>query len=91
MQLTKEQVTAGIAAGLALTDPNGDVKVPMKFCAGTLVLRELLLSLGSGNLALVPTVQQNPPPATPPHAPRKPPKKQQRKVKSPPKKPRKKK
>lgn len=66
MNLTKEQVQAGIAAGLALTDPDGDVQVPMKFCAGTLVLRELLLSLGSGNLALVPTMQQNaPPPAVP--------------------------
>ncbi len=73
MNLTKEQVTAGIAAGLALTDPDGDVQVPMKFCAGTLVLRELLLMLGSGQLALVPTVQPQTPPAAgadpkaPPH------------------------
>lgn len=69
MNLTKEQVTAGIAAGLALTDPASDVKVPMQFCAGTLVLRELLLSLGGGRLALVPTVQAQPP-AAPPNIPK---------------------
>ncbi len=84
MQLTKEQVTAGIAAGLALTDPASDVQVPMKFLAGTLVLRELLLMLGGGKLALVPTVQPQPAAGADPIAPVQQ-KKRQRKAKNPPK------
>jgi len=63
MQLTREQVTAGIAAGLALTNPEGDVQIPMKYCAGALVLREILINLGNGSLALIPAMQQKPPPA----------------------------
>lgn len=65
MNLTKEQVLAGIAAGLALTDPEGDARVPMKFCAGALILRELLIGLGNGSLALVPTMQMPPLPPKP--------------------------
>lgn len=58
MDLIKEQVQAGIAAGLALTDPESDIQVPMKHCAGALILRDLLISLGGGALALVPTMQR---------------------------------
>ncbi len=81
MQLTKEQVQAGIAAGLVMTDPNSDVSVPMKHCAGVLILRELLLSLGGGQLALVSALQQKLPPAKKP-----PRKKRKRTIKAPPKK-----
>ncbi len=66
MELTREQVNVGIAAGLALTNPEDDkLYVPVKHCAGTLVLRQLLLSLASGKLGLTSTMQEAPTPEPP--------------------------
>ena len=63
MELTREQVNVGIAAGLALTNPEDDkMYIPMKHCAGALVLRQLLMSLASGQLGLTATMQQGPAP-----------------------------
>ena len=76
MELTREQVNVGIAAGLALTNPEDDrLYVPMKHAAGSLVLRQLLMSLASGQIGLTATMQQGAPegekpPATPPKTPK---------------------
>ncbi len=72
MELTREQVNVGIAAGLALTNPEDDkLYVPVKHCAGTLVLRQLLLSLASGKIGLTATMQEGAkkPPVEPPVKP----------------------
>ena len=68
MELTREQVNVGIAAGLALTNPEDDkLYCPMKHCAGALVLRQLLMSLASGQIGLQSTMQQEAPqPPQPP-------------------------
>ncbi len=69
MDLTREQVNVGIAAGLALTNPEDErLYCPMKHLAGTLVLRQLLMSLASGRIGLTATMQEGAktPPATPP-------------------------
>ena len=74
MELTREQVNVGIAAGLALTNPEDDkLYVPMKHCAGALVLRQLLMSLASGQLGLTATMQQEAPAGEKPPVPPKPP------------------
>jgi len=66
MELTREQVNVGIAAGLALTNPEDDkLYCPMKHCAGALVLRQLLMSLASGQIGLQSTMQQEQPPQPP--------------------------
>ena len=79
MELTREQVNVGIAAGLALTNPDDDrLYVPMKHAAGSLVLRQLLMLLAGGQLGLTSTMQQEAPPGDgedlPPPTPPKPPK-----------------
>ena len=61
MELTREQVNVGISAGLALTNPDDDrLYVPMKHCAGALVLRQLLMSLANGQIGLQSTMQEAP-------------------------------
>ncbi len=72
MELTREQVNVGIAAGLALTNPEDErLYCPMKHLAGTLVLRQLLMSLASGQIGLTSAMQEGDktPPATPPATP----------------------
>ncbi len=76
MELTREQVNVGIAAGLALTNPDDErLYIPMKHCAGALVLRQILLSLAGGQLGLTATMQEGPAPEDedlPPEAPKPP-------------------
>lgn len=66
MNITKEQVEVGLAAGLALTDPESGINVPIKHAVngGISILRQLLIAIGSGQLALTPTMQEAP--KTPP-------------------------
>lgn len=61
---TSEQLTAAIAAGLALSNPESESVVPVKFAGGVLILHQLLLALGSGRLGIVPV--------TPPKDPKEP-------------------
>lgn len=63
MNMTKEQVQAAIGAGLAMTSPESDVPVPMKFASGAVILHQLLLALGSGQIQL--TNAEAPPEAEP--------------------------
>ncbi len=81
MNLTKQQVEVGIAAGLAITDPESGINVPMKHSVngGVSVLRQLLLAIGSGQLALTPTMQQDAPPSPPQTGKTTPPKKRDKK------------
>lgn len=71
MDYTKGQVQAAVAAGLAMTNPESQQPVPMCFAAGALILHQLLLSVGNGSLALVPTAPPKDPKA--PNPPAKPP------------------
>lgn len=52
MNMTKEQVNAGIAAGLALTNPESDTPIPMKHASGAVILHQLLLGIASGQVQL---------------------------------------
>ncbi len=52
MNMTKEQVQAGIAAGLALTGPESETSIPMKHASGAVILHQLLLAIGSGQVRL---------------------------------------
>lgn len=65
MQLTNEQVQVGVAAGLALTDPDGDGVVPMKHASGAIILRQLCLAVAQGQVGFAPLVQQEPPDGAP--------------------------
>jgi len=62
MQLTNEQVQVGVAAGLALTDPEGDGVVPMKHASGAIILRQLCLAVAQGQVGFASLVQQELPP-----------------------------
>lgn len=52
MNMTKEQVQAAIAAGLALTSPESETSIPMKHASGAVILHQLLLAIGSGQVRL---------------------------------------
>lgn len=52
MNMTNEQVQVALAAGLALTNPDGDTVVAMKYAAGATILHQLLLAIGSGQVQL---------------------------------------
>lgn len=69
MKLTKESVTAGIEAGLALTDPETDLlDVFRKQATGVIILRGLLEAIRTGQVALSSTVQEEKqPPADSPN------------------------
>ncbi|KKL16930.1 hypothetical protein LCGC14_2490660 [marine sediment metagenome] len=74
MNLTKEQVEIALAAGLSLTNPESDLlEVFRKHAAGVMILRQLLMGIGSGEIALSPATQLDPaaPPGTPPAQPNK--------------------
>ncbi|MCB7129679.1 MAG: hypothetical protein J3T61_09095 [Candidatus Brocadiales bacterium] len=61
MNFTKEQVEVGLAAGLALTNPESDLlEVFRKHAAGVMILRQLLMGIGSGEIALSSTTQPDP-------------------------------
>jgi hypothetical protein len=51
---TSAQLTAAIAAGLELSNPESDAVISVKFAGGVLILREILLSMASGKLGIVP-------------------------------------
>lgn len=83
MNMTKEQINAGVAAGLALTNPESDALVPMKHASGAVILHQLLLGIASGQVQLS-AVNPNagkPPPAPPLPQPKSPRKKTQQKKK----------
>ncbi len=52
MNMTKEQVQVAIAAGLALTNPESEAPIPMKHASGAVILHQLLLAIGSGQVRL---------------------------------------
>ncbi len=61
MNFTKEQVEVGLAAGLALTNPESDLlEVFRKHAAGVMILRQLLMGIGSGEIALSSGMQPDP-------------------------------
>ncbi len=85
MNLTKPQVEAAITAGLALTDPESETLVAMKYAPGLLILRGILQAIGSGALALQLVQGMAPESDTPPKPsdPKKPNGRKVRKVKPP--------
>jgi hypothetical protein len=51
--INKEQVFAAVNAGIALLDPEQEMlEVYRKHSGGLMVLRQLLLEIGNGNIAL---------------------------------------
>lgn len=51
--INKEQVYAAVSAGVALLDPEQEIlEVYRKHGGGLMVLRQLLLEIGNGNIAL---------------------------------------
>lgn len=71
--MDKQQIEIALAAGLALTDPNTDLlEVFRKHAMGVQLLRQLLIQIGSGQIALSATTVEDPtgapPDATPPAA-----------------------
>lgn len=69
MNLTKPQVEAAIAAGLAVTDPESETLIAMKYAPGLLVLRGLLQAIAQGSLALKAVEGMAPGAPPPPPAP----------------------
>lgn len=68
MNMTKEQVQAAIAAGLAITNPESEILLPMKHASGAVILHQLLLAIGSGQVQLN-SAEQPPAPGKPPGKP----------------------
>jgi len=71
---TSEQLAAAIAAGLALSNPESEQLLPVKLAAGVLILHQLMLSMGSGQIGIVPVKpKEDPkkpnPPGKPPGTP----------------------
>lgn len=70
MNFTKEQVEIALQAGLSLTNPESDLlEVFRKHAAGVMILRQLLMGIGSGEIALSPATQPDPDAALPPGPP----------------------
>ena len=70
MNISKEQVESALHAGMAMTDPGDDrVFVAMKHAGGALILRSIMAGLLQGELAIVPTMQEENPPAPPAEKP----------------------
>ena len=71
--MDKEQVQVALTAGLALTDPGTDLlDVFRKHAGGIMMLRQLLIGIGSGAVALSSAEVEDPdttPPADPPADP----------------------
>ena len=69
MNLTKEQVSAGVSAGLALTNPESELMIPVKHATGVLVLHQLLIGIASGKVRLEAASAEapEPPAAAPPN------------------------
>ena len=61
MNMTKEQVQVAIAAGLALTNPESEAPIPMKHASGAVILHQLLLAIGSGQVRLESATPDQPP------------------------------
>jgi len=68
MNLTKEQVQSALAAGLALTNTESETPVPMKHASGALILHQLLIAIGSGQVQLL-SQPAKPPSEDPPKDP----------------------
>ena len=58
MNMTKKQVQAAIAAGLSLTSPESESLVTMKHASGAVILHQLLLAIGSGQVRLESTAPE---------------------------------
>jgi len=67
MNMTKEQVQVAVGAGLALTNPESDLLIPVKHAGGVVILHQLLLGIGSGQLVITVAAQ---PEAPKPEAPK---------------------
>lgn len=60
--MNKEQIQLALAAGLALTDPGTDLlDVFRKHAGGIIMLRQLLIGIGSGQVTLATATQEEPP------------------------------
>lgn len=60
MNISKEQVELAIGAGLAVIGEKADTAIPAKYITGIQILRQLLILIGSGQVALSPTMKQAP-------------------------------
>lgn len=61
MNFTKQQVELSLNAGLALTNPESDLlEVFRKHAPGILMLRQLLIGIGQGEIALSPATAPDP-------------------------------
>jgi hypothetical protein len=70
MQMNREQATAAINAGLAVTDPESDLlDVFRKHASGIILLRGLLNALATGQIILSQPDAEEPPAPVPPPAP----------------------
>lgn len=64
--MNEPQIKVAVAAGLALTDPNTDLlDVFRKHATGVLMLRQLLIEIGSGTIAISTTMQPDATPQVP--------------------------
>ena len=71
MNMTKEQVALAVQSGMELLGPESEVQIPAKLGDGVFFLKQLLIGIGQGQIALSPAVQKEPPAGapTPPEAP----------------------
>ena len=64
--MNKQQVEIAVGTGLELLGDKSEVALPARMIDGAFLLKQLLMAIGSGQLALTPAVQQEPPRPTPP-------------------------
>lgn len=67
MNMTKEQIGAAVNAGLELLGPESEIKIPVKMNDSVFLLRQLLIFIAQGRVALTPVERAPSPPA--PEAP----------------------
>ncbi len=69
--MNKQQVETAVGAGLELLGDESEITIPTKLNDGIFFLKQLLMLIGSGQMALQPTVQTPPGglPDTPPKQP----------------------
>ena len=60
MNISKEQVALAVQSGLELLGPKSEFPVPARMNDGVFFLRQLLIGIGQGQIALSSALQQEP-------------------------------
>lgn len=80
MNMTKEQVQLAVSSGMELLGPDSEVAIPAKLTDGVFFLKQLLISIGQGQIALADPTPQPEVPQVDPNDPMSPPNRKARRA-----------